>query len=250
MSYTNHTTNYNLPQYVGTDKPTYLGDFNTAMGAIDTQMKANADSASTANSSANTANTAIGTLASLTTDVKTDLVSAINEVDGHADTAQSTANSASGTASSALEASTNNATAIQNLASYLNLSVNNTYSASQFNVTSGSGNLDLNTNMYVARNASGTLCKIYGTIGVADSVANTSTTIKLNVDTGLKPDTTIQLVGTGFVFGSDGTVATLNVKLNTDGTVELSGYHATSNFTYRCIACLIFVKDFGDNPEA
>lgn len=43
MSSTNHTANYNLPQFVGTDKPAWLGDINPAMSAIDTQMKANAD---------------------------------------------------------------------------------------------------------------------------------------------------------------------------------------------------------------
>ena len=90
MSYTNHTTNYNLPQYVGTDKPTYLGDFNTAMGAIDTQMKANADAASAAGSTATSASNAIGALASLTTTDKSTVVAAINEVDGVADTGGST----------------------------------------------------------------------------------------------------------------------------------------------------------------
>lgn len=52
MSSTNKTTNYNLSQYIGTDKPTYLGDYNGDMLKIDTQMKANADSASKATSSA------------------------------------------------------------------------------------------------------------------------------------------------------------------------------------------------------
>lgn len=45
MSFTNHTPNYNLPQYVGTDKPTFLGDFNNAMTTIDTQMHKNAQNA-------------------------------------------------------------------------------------------------------------------------------------------------------------------------------------------------------------
>lgn len=48
MSYTNSTTNYNLPQWVGTDKPTWLNDMNGAFSDIDTAMKANADSASQA----------------------------------------------------------------------------------------------------------------------------------------------------------------------------------------------------------
>lgn len=52
MSSTNKTTNYNLSQYVGTDKPTYLGDYNGDMLKIDTQMKENADAATTAESSA------------------------------------------------------------------------------------------------------------------------------------------------------------------------------------------------------
>lgn len=45
MSYTNSTPNYKLPQYVGTDKPTFLGDFNNAMTIIDTQMHTNAKNA-------------------------------------------------------------------------------------------------------------------------------------------------------------------------------------------------------------
>ena len=45
MSFTNHTPNYNLPQYVGTDKPTFLGDFNNAMSAIDTALHNNEQNA-------------------------------------------------------------------------------------------------------------------------------------------------------------------------------------------------------------
>lgn len=55
MSSTNKTTNYKLSQYVGTDKPTYLGDYNGDMQKIDTQMKANAVSASNATSAAGAA---------------------------------------------------------------------------------------------------------------------------------------------------------------------------------------------------
>lgn len=55
MSSTNKTTNYKLSQYIGTDKPTYLGDYNGDMLKIDSQMKANADSASNAASAAGAA---------------------------------------------------------------------------------------------------------------------------------------------------------------------------------------------------
>lgn len=43
MAATNHTENYNLSQFVGTDHPTWLGDYNSDMAKIDEQMKQNAD---------------------------------------------------------------------------------------------------------------------------------------------------------------------------------------------------------------
>ena len=101
MSHTNSTPNYNLPQFVGTDKPTWLNDVNGAMSAIDTQMKANADSATTAGTSATTANNAIGTLANLETTAKTDLVSAVNEVNTNVTTVGNVASQASANATSA-----------------------------------------------------------------------------------------------------------------------------------------------------
>lgn len=55
MSSTNKTPNYKLSQYIGTDKPTYLGDYNGDMLKIDNQLKENADSASNAASAAGAA---------------------------------------------------------------------------------------------------------------------------------------------------------------------------------------------------
>lgn len=43
MTATNHTTNYNLSQFTGTDRPTWLGDYNGDMTKIDAQLKKNAD---------------------------------------------------------------------------------------------------------------------------------------------------------------------------------------------------------------
>ncbi len=45
MGATNHTTNYSLPQFVGSDKPSWLTDINGAFEDIDDGMKANADAA-------------------------------------------------------------------------------------------------------------------------------------------------------------------------------------------------------------
>lgn len=50
MSATNNTTNFNLPLFIGTDKPAWLTDWNGAMNTIDTKLqevKTEAASAST-----------------------------------------------------------------------------------------------------------------------------------------------------------------------------------------------------------
>lgn len=72
MASTNKTTHYNLSQYVGSDKPTYLVDYNTDMSNIDAGIYS-------AKSEADNNASAIGDLTELETSVKTDLVSAINE---------------------------------------------------------------------------------------------------------------------------------------------------------------------------
>lgn len=66
MGATNHTTNYNLSQFVGTDKPAWLQDYNGDMSKIDVGInaaKVAADSAGlaagNAQNDADTANTAI-----------------------------------------------------------------------------------------------------------------------------------------------------------------------------------------------
>ena len=43
MTATNHTENYGLSQFAGTDRPAWLGDYNGDMEKIDAQLKQNAD---------------------------------------------------------------------------------------------------------------------------------------------------------------------------------------------------------------
>ena len=43
MTATNKTANYELSQFVGSDRPTWLGDYNGDMSKIDAQLKQNAD---------------------------------------------------------------------------------------------------------------------------------------------------------------------------------------------------------------
>lgn len=43
MTASNKTANYELSQFVGSDRPTWLGDYNGDMSKIDAQLKRNAD---------------------------------------------------------------------------------------------------------------------------------------------------------------------------------------------------------------
>ena len=61
MSSTNKTVNYELSQFIGSDKPAWLVDYNGDMSKIDTQMKANADAAEAAASAASSASSTAGT---------------------------------------------------------------------------------------------------------------------------------------------------------------------------------------------
>ena len=98
MAHTNKTTNYELPQYVGSDIINPLVDTNDAYQTIDTQMKANADAAAEAASAASGVGDRATTLEGkvealetqngsevLTTTAQT-LSGAVNEIDGELNT--------------------------------------------------------------------------------------------------------------------------------------------------------------------
>ena len=73
MSATNHTTNYEFPIFIGTDKPAWLVDWNGAMTAIDTAIH-------TAEGKADQAGTDIGGIESSITTINSTLTSINNAV--------------------------------------------------------------------------------------------------------------------------------------------------------------------------
>lgn len=95
---TNKTANYELPQFIGSDKPTWLGDFNGAMLAIDTGMAENASDISDMASDVASASAA----ASQASQDVTALTSTVNTLSSNVSTATTTANNAQSTATSAL----------------------------------------------------------------------------------------------------------------------------------------------------
>lgn len=66
MASTNKTTHYDLPQWIGTDKPTFLGDLNGAFATIDTKLYTAVTNAENAN---NNASSAAGAVSAMQEDV-------------------------------------------------------------------------------------------------------------------------------------------------------------------------------------
>ena len=55
MSSTNHTENFNFPQWVGSDYPSFINDLNPAFLTIDTKLKSNETGVDTAQNAAESA---------------------------------------------------------------------------------------------------------------------------------------------------------------------------------------------------
>ena len=98
FSHTNRTENYDLPQFIGSDKPTWLGDFNTAMSTIDSAIGTNASSISTLGTRVTNAE---GVASQASTDVA-GLTSTVATLSGNVQSVTTTANNAQSTATSAL----------------------------------------------------------------------------------------------------------------------------------------------------
>lgn len=237
MASTNKTTNYELSQFLGTDKPAWLSDYNTDMSKIDAQMKVNADAATSAGSAATAAGTAVGTLSNLTTDDKASAVAAINEVDGHADAATATASSAYTKAGDALDA-----VAKFDLDTEIDLTV-----------TSNLGTVSTNT-LKLRKDGSNSVYKLYGQVTVT-GLANTTGTLTLSISpsTGLNPQEAYSVECGSIVFSgltSGGTsVGARKFTVGTTGLITMPGESlqgGTSYYTWIFSPCLYFNKSFGD----
>lgn len=272
MSSTNSTSHYNLPQFVSTDKPAWLTDINGAMGAIDTgiyEAKTTADTASTAASNADTkagnaqqtANTAltnagtaqstadgntakIGTLTNLDTSAKTDLVSAVNEVN------------------------TNNNTVASNLNTFMTkFNLSNITEGNP--TTTGSVSSDKYT---LAQNSDGSIFKFYGSKNYFSSASITKTAIpgltgyyggKTTLQLTTAPTTAYMIKSAGFVFfvnNSENAITKLYecaIAVGTDGYVYIwagtyNGNESVPSGQYIRIQfapCIYFNTDFGDIPS-
>lgn len=265
MSHTNSTPNYNLPQFVGTDKPTWLNDVNGAFANIDTQMKANADGVTTADTKATTANNAIGTLANLQTTTKTDIVSAVNEVNTTAGTALNVANSAGGTAGAT-------ATDLANFIAKFNINA----TSSQASVTPSRGSVTRVPTL--SQNSDGSMFKFYGCLQINAFTSTSGASVPLTAIAGMTgykgiatgcylttaPLTAYVINGGAYMSQSlqDDTRVVYNepreIAVGTDGQIYVLASQTTANTEdiasgyfrrYYFPPCLYFNDNFGDIPD-
>lgn len=106
MGSTNKTQYLELPQWIGTDKPTFLGDFNDAFLKIDNGYN-------TINGTATTA----GAQAGQAVEDASEALTKVKAVEGTANTANSTANQANNTATQALGTANNAQSTVNSLSS-------------------------------------------------------------------------------------------------------------------------------------
>lgn len=260
---TNKTTNYELPQFIGTDKPSWLTDINSAMSTIDTGMHDNATAIdgieSTVQTASATATQASQDVATLT-DTVTSQGGSITSIDGRVtsletDNATNKANITNVTGRvSSLEADnvvnkqniTKNTNSIDGLESYFALTNNRTLT----NPTIASGTVQSNQ-LRIALNSTGTFGKIYGSLDYTGATAQPS--IKF-VNTGIKGVTsefTIQAAGVQKVATQSG-INFVNIvvspptgnQTSASITLKMSGWGNNANviLTPSCY----FFKDFGD----
>ena len=280
MASTNKTTNYDLSQYIGTDKPTYLTDYNQDMSKIDAGIHA-------AKSEADTNASAIGTLSSLTTTAKTSCVAAINEIDAEVATntnniATNTSNIATNTthigtvanlttsaktdlvvaaneinakvgniANLETDVKTSTVAAINEIVEKFNFSNFADLSENTITTTNVSGSL-LKKVLKLAANSDYSIIKLYGSLGyTADGYKSTFSVANV-IPSGYRPSSDITINGSGVVVSNGNAPYALNcdITIKTDGSVLISAENGGYNpsVSVQLVPCLIYIKDFGDVP--
>ena len=264
---TNKTTNYELPQFIGTDKPSWLGDINSAMSTIDTGMHDNATAITGIESTVQTAS-ATATQASLDVATLTETVTtqggSITSIDGRVttletDNATNKANITNVTGRvSSLESDnivnkqniTKNANELATLENYMALT--DTRQLTTYQTTNG-GSVATNQ-LSIALNSTGTMGKIYGFVKVTGANQNIARVKYTN--TGIKGVTSeFSIKCAGMVDNGSNPSNTGNADIivrppagsETSASIEIRGTNvATSTTNFYIFPCIYIFKDFGD----
>lgn len=168
MSHTNSTPNYQLPQFVGTDKPAYLTDFNQAFSAIDTGIAAAKSSGDTAQADVN------------------ELENELEQTNTNLSNLTSTVSTVSGVASSASNASSQNSLNITAIDNFFKIGTPQDIKNSISINAGGIGDATRATEMV---NANGTCGKLSLNINF-NTLAASSSGYDITVNTSFRPSQT------------------------------------------------------------
>lgn len=265
FGHSGETTNYDLPQFVGTDKPTWLGDFNTAMASIDAGMAENASditSLGTRVSSAEAAASQASTdVASLTSTVST-LSSNVQSATTTANNAQSTASSALNTANTANgKADTNTANIATNTSAISALDTRVTATEGdiqKFNLTAseitpsrvtGTFTIPANSKISFATNSDGSIATLSGQL----TCTNVTAAGTAKISTSLRPESEMTVWGACLSATYAGTTAfkrlqQVGMTFKTNGDIVFPVDMVANNDSCRLIFIntMIFIKDLGE----
>lgn len=211
MSSTNHTTNYDLSQFIGSDKPTYLGDYNSDMSKIDTQMKANANAAASAQSAAGSAQSAASKAQSAVDEMESDIESLNTDVSGLQNSVQS-ANSTAAAANQA--AGTANTNANQALTMVNSLNTNLEWVPCVVSTLLGSGVI----NGYYCPKLK--LLNLFGNI-TGLTLTDTTPFARLTFPAGLET-TSVRTLPNAINIGYSGGSQATSVRIGTNGDIYLA----------------------------
>lgn len=255
MSYTNKTPNYNLPQYTADDKPTYLGDFNTAMLNLDTAIKnvdnVSVEAKSIANNSnlnsqeaLNNSNQAVQDVATANNNASNALTIAQNAqtqasnaetisstANANASSAKTTSEQAQVTANEAVSTANSSKSSIealmQQIANWFFGSIKNTdLSASSVNI---------------CYNKTLGLLNIYGYV---DSINNKQLVIG-TLPEFIRPTTNIAVQGGCSYANASGVWQPCSMYILTDGSIKVPSVENFENMTNLRFNCMLCVN----NPE-
>ena len=266
MSYTNKTPNFELPQYVADDKPSYLGDFNQAMLKIDTDMKtidnkateaqstsSNANSTATealstaqsASTSASSANTTATQAKQMAQNAQTDATNAIstansantsaNEAKENASGANNMAENAQSLAQSAKSvADTANSKANENTQDILELK--EAIANWNFQVITNPDNV--NSAVFMSFNKTLKLMQIYGYVDSINSKQIKIGTIPMSLVRALK---NVDIYGGCFYSSSGGDYKPVLMQVNTSNEIYVpnqQNYEEMTQLRFNVTLCL------------
>lgn len=253
MSATNHTTNYELPIFVGTDKPAWLVDWNGAMTAIDTAIH-------TAEGKADQAGTDIGGIESSISTINSTLTSinsAVSQlrIDTNANTGS--INTITSLIGNGLPTTTDKTIigAINEIVDDFNLSSHVTATV-EINTTYV-GALASGSQVDILTNSRKTIGKVYGGLnlntisGISGAGTYRLATLK---NTGLPAIDDDYVIKIGYSYGrvsqTGSTSLMTQLHFLTSGNVDVeiitNGSVETDYLAVSLAPCLYFLKDLGD----